>query len=165
MENCKILTPNHKILIPNILNILNKGFNDIEEFYDCDCVGKARQKYNQQYLRENMGQGNERFIGHFTMNNLDGLLVEKKDNTYDDVNNISWLFTKNRGKGIGSNLVNDCIKRTINSGQKYISLGVSKNNLGAIKFYEKMGFKFDSEYDDGHMFLYYKDLNEGKGRD
>lgn len=63
-----------------------------------------------------------------------------------DVFSISRLMVKSEltGQNIGTFFVNKMIEEAANNGSKGIGVMVHPINLGAIKFYEKLGFKFDN---------------------
>ncbi|NJF25261.1 ribosomal protein S18-alanine N-acetyltransferase [Thermococcus sp. Bubb.Bath] len=46
-----------------------------------------------------------------------------------------------RGNGIGSTLLTEAIERLIREGARYIGLEVRVSNIGAIKLYERFGFR------------------------
>ena len=46
-----------------------------------------------------------------------------------------------RGKGLGSALLDDAIARALKDGIKILTLDVARNNPGAIKLYERVGFQ------------------------
>tara|TARA_Y100000310_G_scaffold275570_1_gene292180 strand:- start:1422 stop:1913 length:492 start_codon:yes stop_codon:yes gene_type:complete len=161
MKTCKILTHNDEIIIPDFVQILNQGLDEIEDLYKGNQIKKAR-RIDVGNIISNLNNKDKRFVGHFTDDYLDGILIEKQDEAYTDTNDIGWLVAKEKGKGIGSKLLLDCIERTKQRNQKFLALGVSRYNEKAIDFYKKHGFEFDIDYDEGNMLLFYKNLEGEK---
>ncbi|BCS54540.1 GNAT family N-acetyltransferase [Geobacter sp. SVR] len=65
--------------------------------------------------------------------------------------NIRQLYvdTARRGQGIGVMLVQECRQIARNGGCETLGLVVDKANDKARKFYEKLGFAFAYQYDNG----------------
>ena len=57
-----------------------------------------------------------------------------------------------RGQGISTELVEQFERKLIEKGQKEYWLGVYKTNVNAIKFYDKMGLKIETEDEDEYKF-------------
>jgi len=67
---------------------------------------------------------------------------------------------KLRGRGIGGALIKKAIEFSIENGKKTIYLDVRRNNLAAIHFYERHGFIFKKETENGGegFYLFYRKL-------
>lgn len=65
--------------------------------------------------------------------------------------NIRQLYVDNafRGQGIGVMLVKECCRIACAGGCEALGLVVDKDNDSARKFYEKLGFTFSYQYDNG----------------
>ena len=81
---------------------------------------------------------------------------------YDETSDIVWLNNigvkkENRGYGIGSTLLKSLIQTVKQEGNKEIKLAAFKNNLPALKLYEKNGFK--KVYEGDEKFVYSQKIN------
>lgn len=56
--------------------------------------------------------------------------------------------------GIGKKLIDICISESKKKGMNGIRLEVKKNNQGAIKFYERMGFRYESDKSMIAIYMY-----------
>ena len=63
-----------------------------------------------------------------------------------------YVLNEFRNRGVGT----ETLRKLKSSTDMPISLFVFKNNLGAIKFYEREGFKFKEDIDERRMVLEYK---------
>lgn len=63
-----------------------------------------------------------------------------------------YILNEFRNRGVGT----ETLRKLKSSTDMPISLFVFKNNLGAIKFYEREGFKFKEDIDERRMVLEYK---------
>lgn len=63
-----------------------------------------------------------------------------------------YILNEFRNRGVGT----ETLRKLQSSTDMPISLFVFKNNLGAIKFYEREGFKFKEDIDERRMVLEYK---------
>ena len=64
----------------------------------------------------------------------------KVSQPFGRLNNL-YVLPEYRRKGIGTRLVNECLKKMKDSSVKTIRLNVVKDNQPAINLYEKLGFK------------------------
>jgi len=152
MSTCRILIPSDEILIPQYLEILNQGLGEISAFYDPSKIEKTRERYTQDYVRHNLAPGSERrFIGHFEAETLDGILIEGSDNLGAVRTTLNWVIAKQKRRGIGTQLIRDCIARAQHERRDVVVLGVSKKNVQAIRLYERLGFMHGESYDGGKM--------------
>ena len=152
MENCKILTPKDKGIIPDYVHLFNKVLNEISPFYDNSEIQKARKKNTHEYIVSHLSPNpDSRFIGHFTNQTLDGLLIEGFDDLDGDRTVVNWVMAKYKGLGIGTCLIEDCISRAKSEFKNVVAVGVSRKNVDAIKLYENLGFIFGKTYNKGTM--------------
>lgn len=63
-----------------------------------------------------------------------------------------YILNEFRNRGVGT----ETLRKLKSSTDMPISLFVFKNNLGAIKFYEREGFKFKEDIDERRMVLEYR---------
>lgn len=63
-----------------------------------------------------------------------------------------YVLNEFRNRGVGT----ETLRKLKSSTDMPISLFVFKSNLGAIKFYEREGFKFKEDIDERRMVLEYK---------
>ena len=85
-----------------------------------------------------------------------GLLI--KDNTplayghLDVENGTTWLgiavIEKEKGKGLGAQMMNELLNAAVQHQCKVICLSVDKVNFPAISLYEKFGFRIEKELSD-----------------
>ncbi|MGB5820103.1 MAG: N-acetyltransferase [Saonia sp.] len=81
----------------------------------------------------------EELCGYFKLNEH-GAQTEIKDKAAIELERI-YVSREFQGKKIGASMLNE-IKRIVSLKNKtYLWLGVWEENIGAIKFYEKHGFK------------------------
>lgn len=104
----------------------------IEEITDRNLIEKFFEIFFPQYKSQN--NPFEHFFGYFDNDILIGLISVSKIYERVEVNYIA-VENKCRNKGIGKKLLDYGTK-----GFKNISLEVSTENSGAIKFYLKNGF-------------------------
>jgi ribosomal protein S18 acetylase RimI-like enzyme len=98
-------------------------------------------KYNGSrfYIVEN----NEEVVAYMKLNFDKAQTETEHDNTLE-VQRI-YILQEYKSKHIGKKLIQRSIEIGINNNLNYIWLGVWENNINAIKFYEKQGFKkFDT---------------------
>lgn len=89
-------------------------------------------------------------LGYFYEDKLIGFILCNKNHiiTID-------IHPEHRRKGLGFNLINFSISKIKKKGYTYISLEVDKENLPAIKLYEKIGFKIKKKYFEGKKERYF----------
>lgn len=63
---------------------------------------------------------------------------EQKD--VGSIQNIG-IVAQHRGKGLGSRIVNHCLRGFQEAGVEYVRLEVTAHNTGAFRLYERLGFK------------------------
>ena len=68
-----------------------------------------------------------------------------------------YIASEHRGKGYGHQLINEIVKDEKEKGTEYLILGVEKENVPAIKIYERAGFVKDGEFH-GSMYYMWKKL-------
>ena len=152
MSTCRILTPSDEILIPQYLGILNQGLEELSVFSNPSKIQETRRIYTPKYVRWNLPPDSEkRFIGHFEDTTLDGILIEGFDNLGQVRTTLNWVVAKQKRKGIGTQLIMDCIARAQHEKRDVVVLGVSKKNVQAIRLYERLGFIHGGDYDNGEM--------------
>jgi ribosomal protein S18 acetylase RimI-like enzyme len=152
MEDCKILTPNDGIIVPNYVELFNEVLDEISPFYDKTSIQDARDKYTREYIVAHLSPNKDkRFVGHFNNQNLDGLLVEGFKSDTPNRTEINWVMASQKGMGIGTTLIQDCINRARAEAQDMVVLGVSTKNIQARKLYEKLGFVSGGKYKGGTM--------------
>lgn len=100
---------------------------------------EIRNDYSKFYIVEN----NEEVVAYMKLN-FDKAQTEAKHNNTLEVQRI-YVLQEYKGKHIGKLLIQKAIKISKGSNFNYIWLGVWENNINAIKFYKKLGFKkFDT---------------------
>ena len=114
-------------------------FNSIETFF-------VKREYNKRLKNGNvyfLAEENNRVIG------IIGLNVCRND--FIKIVFVNSLFVEEnyRNKGIATLLFNEAVKyfkENFNSNEysDYLNLNVASFNINAIKFYEKIGFKYQS---------------------
>lgn len=121
---------------------------------------------NDKLFDEDIKSGNSRIV---KINNeivAYGVLDIAKNEFGEDVFSVPNVYSISRlmvksgltGKHIGTFFVNKMIDEAANKGSKGIGVMVHPINLGAIAFYEKLGFKFDDRkcYPYGDFSTYIK---------
>ncbi len=146
IRECRQLGPKDEELVDLYVTILNKGLDDIEHMYVGDTIAKARKRYTSEYILSNLGEnGKERYMGHFTNDCLDGILIESP---YDKEvpgltkqrTDIEWVVAYKSGQKIGRRLIEDCIGRARHRGDDAVALVVSADNEKAVALYKKLEF-------------------------
>ncbi len=107
----RILTPKDKIIVPDYVGLFDRVLEEISPFYNEEAIRETKSRYTQEYIENNLRSDSERFIGHFTGTSLDGLLIEGFDNLDGNRTVIRWVMAGKKGKGIGTDLIMDCISR------------------------------------------------------
>ena len=123
-----------------------------ETFKDCnseeDMEDYLQKSFSYEQLETEIKDNNSRFYLVENDNELVGYM--KLNFTKTQVNKvfeesleiqIIYILQEYKGRHIGKRLVEKAIDIAKSSNQNYIWLGVWENNLGAIKFYEKQGFR------------------------
>lgn len=81
------------------------------------------------------------------------------------INNIA-VYPQYRGRGIGKRLIFEAEKEAKIVGAKKIILGVEKENITAINFYKKLGYRIEKEFliplKMGKLQVYYRMTKEVK---
>ncbi len=131
----------------NTAKNMNKFMN---EFFSLEKIKQELQEENTIYL---LAYSNNNIAGYVKLK--DKALPEinlSNDNTVE----IARIYTStnNINKGIGSIMMNECIDYAKKLKRSFIWLGVWENNLKAIRFYERFGFKKTGE----HVFALGDDL-------
>ena len=65
-----------------------------------------------------------------------------------------YVGTRSRGQGIGEMLMKDLIRIGRTEGIRRISWAVHKHNLGAIRFYERLGASYSDDVHSMHLDLH-----------
>ncbi|PIN80392.1 hypothetical protein COV13_03655 [Candidatus Woesearchaeota archaeon CG10_big_fil_rev_8_21_14_0_10_32_9] len=137
----KILTPQDTLIVPKYVHLFNKVIDEISPFYTSKTIQEAKVLYTQEYIVNHLNSPSEiRFIGHFSDQNLDGLLIERFDKLDGNRTTINWVLAGEKGLGIGSELILDCISRAKNENKDNVTLVVAVENTLARKLYRKLGF-------------------------
>lgn len=152
MEICKILTLNDRIWIPEYSRIFNDGLDSVSNLYEGTVIENARRKYTSEFIHDHLVPNDEnRFIGHFTGNELDGILIEGFDEMNGIRTSIDWIIADKKGRGIGTRLISDCLARAKNEKKDMVALMVSNKNKRARELYTSLGFKSGGPSQDGTM--------------
>ena len=140
----KVLTEKDRQIIPAYSGILRARMEDISHFYSgTPIVQETLDKYNSEYLARCLsGKEDSRLVGHFSDNNLDGILIEgfKSEGQYD-ITVLRWIMANQSGRGIGGRLITNSISRARAENKAGLQLVVAKENLDAQRLYNKLGFK------------------------
>lgn len=155
IKECRVLTPEDSELIPIYLELFASGLKEIANLYSQKKIEETQALYTPEFVKQHLAPNRKkRFVGHFTRDSLDGILIEGFDET-TGINRtlINWLIARQSGLGVGSALVEDCIQRAKAERKNVVALGVSQQNKRAQSLYEKLGFKTDIPYDEGRMLL------------
>ncbi|MBI2107094.1 GNAT family N-acetyltransferase [Candidatus Woesearchaeota archaeon] len=154
-RGCRILTQEDKALIPVYLELFSSRLRDIASLYPEGKIEEAIAQYTQDFMQQHLTPNkSKRFVGHFTNDSLDGILIEGFDEPFGIQRTlINWVMARQSGLGIGTALAEDCIQRARKEGKQVVSLVVSSGNVGAQRVYSRLGFKPDSIYDEGRMVL------------
>jgi GNAT superfamily N-acetyltransferase len=149
MQQSRILTPDDEVLVPSYIDILNRGLDSVNSLYKGTTLQDAREKYTENFMVRHLPPNlKNRFIGHFTEDTLDGILIEGLG---EKCTTLNWVVANQQGKGIGTLLIEDFISRAKKEKKETIQLAVSINNGDAKKLYEKLGFV--SGKDQNYKFL------------
>jgi GNAT superfamily N-acetyltransferase len=141
-RECRIITPKDELVVSDYARILHKVIDEISGFYEgTDIIEKARQKYTPEYIQSHLMDPEIRFIGHFDDDTLDGILIEGfRSDSDEKKTGIYWVMADTKNKGIGTELITDCVSRARSEDKDVVILGVAAKNLKAIKLYERLGF-------------------------
>jgi len=158
----KILTPSDKVIIPDFLEIFHDQLSNSRKLYEGDHAEKARKTYTHEFIEVNLDNSNKKFIGHYENGSLDGLLIEQKFDL--DFNGrmagIQWVMAKYTGRGVGTELINDTIRRAEENNYDVVGLNVARKNEDAIRLYKKLGFEFRHDDQGDGVHFYCKFINE-----
>jgi ribosomal protein S18 acetylase RimI-like enzyme len=142
----RVLTREDRDYVPELMQIFYKRLGDIARFYNPERIQNALSKFTvsfaQNHLSEEEGY---RLVGSFEKNTPVGVLIERDaedcgEDYHFEFNHISWMAARESGKGIGSQLLNDCIERSRKMDKNYVTLNVSEQNFDARRLYERKGF-------------------------
>jgi GNAT superfamily N-acetyltransferase len=147
MRYCRKLETTDVGLIPEYARILHEGLTKIGWEGYTEEASKTHLEESEEYVQNFFNSGiKNRLIGHFTDKSLDGILIERIetidfDHTgrKDNVALLAWLISKNEGKGIGSELLDDSITRARQEKRDAVTLTVSESNERALRFYKRNG--------------------------
>jgi GNAT superfamily N-acetyltransferase len=146
----RILTPEDRPIVPAYVALFNKVLDEIGQFYNTATLQDARNHYTAAYVSSHLTPDQERrFIGHFSRERLNGILIESFDKE-ENRTGINWVMAEEKGKGIGTSLIQDCIGRAKEEGKSHIALAVSQTNNSARKLYERLGFISGGKYLNKH---------------
>jgi GNAT superfamily N-acetyltransferase len=98
-------------------------------------------------LRYLTAPGRMRFYGHFDDEKLDGQLIEEIRAEVPKKVDIRWIMAKNKGTGIGNELLADCIQRAKDERTTVLTTTLSRLNKPAFNLYEKFGFHEYKRYE------------------
>lgn len=114
--------------------------NYSKENFSYECLkGEIKNDDSRFYIVEN----NDEVVAYMKLN-FDKAQTETEHNNTLEVQRI-YILQKYKNKYIGRRLMEKAIEIGRNKNLNYIWLGVWENNINAIKFYEKLGFKkFDT---------------------
>ncbi|MFH2028910.1 MAG: GNAT family N-acetyltransferase [Nanoarchaeota archaeon] len=166
MSESRLLIPEDSGLVPLVYGIFSRRLDEIEPLYSGDIVEKARKRYTPDYFMECLKPDSEdKILGHFTDESLDGILIGGFDVDYSSGNPIDrsiirWIMADVSGKGIGSSLINCAIDRAKSQDYDVMALILSAKNKGAKRLYEKMGFNIIFAYNNDTMYLMHKDIDK-----
>ena len=101
--------------------------------------GQLEREIRNDYSRFYIVKNNEEVVAYMKLNFDKAQTEAGHDNTLE-VQRI-YVLQEYKGKSIGKLLIQKAIEIGKSYNLNYIWLGVWENNIGAIKFYEKQGFK------------------------
>lgn len=137
-----------------IKNISEKTFYETfsNENTKEDIENYLRENFSYEQVESELKNNNSRFyivmyneeLAAYMKLNFDKAQSEKEHNNTIEVQRI-YVLKEYKGNHIGKGLIQKAIDIGRDNHLKYIWLGVWENNINAIKFYEKLGFKkFDT---------------------
>ena len=151
MNQCRILTPTDENLIPAYVELFNDILTEISLMYPPSVIKEARERYTSQHICDHLQPNPDlRFIAHETNQTLDGLLIEGFDQLDGERTTIKWVLAAQKGRGIGTQLIQDCIQRAAGEGKDVVSLGVAVENHAARRLYQRLGFISGGRYTNSH---------------
>lgn len=167
MKYIRQLTSEDTNLLPAYLGIFNSRLNDISSTYTSQQIEEIRKNNNIANLEKSLREGSEKqFRAHFTDKVLDGILIEGERESHVEGKRESlvyWIMAEQDGKGIGSEMLGNCIKRAKKSGKAFVYLSVAEKNPAKI-FYQKKGFIEERRYgENNNMCLMVYPIEENLG--
>ena len=149
MDNLKI----EQCSIKDIKKLIKIGERTFYETFKDGCSKEdmdnyLKKSFSYKQLEVEINNDKSKFYIFENDNELIGYM--KLNFTETKINRVSeksleiqriYVMQKYKGNHIGKKLVEKAIEVAKGYNQNYIWLGVWENNLNAIKFYEKLGFK------------------------
>lgn len=129
-------------------------------------IESARADYTMldlvEYLSDKLNRPDVKFWGIFTKSGK--FIGTVKLDPIDHTRCTAWLGImigdlSQRGKGYGFLVLEHVFRYAISYGLNEIFLGVDKNNIHAIKLYERSGFKIVSENENSYVMQKYLKLS------
>ena len=147
-----IIRPIEEADIPKVQNVAKESWNATYQGIIPEEVQNNFLKvaYSDEMLKKRLNQiifvaeHDEKIVGFINLKETE------QANTYDL--SAIYLLPDYHGKGIGSRLIAHSIESIKNFEE--IFLEVEKDNINAVNFYKKLGFKIVDEYNDdfdGHI--------------
>lgn len=156
MKKCRQLTKADENLVSEYLKIFNTQLNNVSQYYTEEQLKTARETYTPKNVLSNIiSESEKKFIGHFNGNSLDGILIEGERDSHianKRESLIYWMMVRETGKGIGSDMLKDCIERAKETGKAFVYLSVAENNP-AKRLYEKFGFLHEKNYGETNQMV------------
>jgi ribosomal protein S18 acetylase RimI-like enzyme len=147
----RILTLSDELLVPDVSQLFGRVLSEITPSYDQKTIDEARARYTPEEISRYLAPDlDKRFIGYFDDRTLDGLLIEGFDHKDGNRTTINWVMAGEKGKGIGTKLILDCLERARTEGKDNVTLGVSTKNVDARRLYEKLGFVSGGTFENKH---------------
>jgi ribosomal protein S18 acetylase RimI-like enzyme len=136
----------------NIKNIQKNGgykkrvIKFIKKYDDSFDPNISKQVNIKKYVEKVLSKGH--FIGVVEDSKIEGLVGFYCNDENNKRAYITYLAVDegNRGKGIGSKLVNACNNKCSKEGMKKTRVQTSSGNVSAIGMYKKIGFRVVNKY-------------------
>ena len=155
MNGPKILTPADEAVLPAYHLLFNQQLEGLGEVYTPKGLEDIRRNNTLEQFTSDLHTGKRQFVAHYTLDVLNGLLIESSREIDIPETVINWVMAAEKGKGIGTTLLEDCIARAIEEEKRVVSLGVSSKNAGAKRLYERLGFRTHQAYGEGMEMMCY----------
>lgn len=105
---------------------------------------KIRDEWEQPHTRFYFAWSGERLAGYCKLN-TETAQTELRDPEGLEIERI-YVAAAFQGRGVGSLMLEEILSLALETGKRYVWLGVWQENPGAVRFYERHGFTIFGEH-------------------
>ena len=161
MNNNKIVLLDDENYAQDVFELMSNYTKELSVFYDKDILNEIKNQFQYKnivsslkdpLIKRTNDEINRNYFGLVNNSRLEALAIKE----YVVGANWDWLaqiYSSQKRKGFGLNLMEYCISDSINQNMEEMGLDVSVHNAPALNMYRKLGFEEETCLDDTESMI------------